>query len=215
MVSPPSPIAIGGRSARVRCTADASSSQESQSAEIPCSAPATEVRRNATATSGRRASESPNARRSRGVARLAAALPANRSTSRTPSIASRNAARAIASSTNAVTASRRCVIASTSVSGERIHCRNRRAPIGVCVRSSTLSNVPVVSPPRSDSVSSRLRRVISSNGMTPPGRSITGRARCGTPEGWSSRKYRSNAPAAPTAASSAAPNPKPSSDCTP
>ena len=39
---------------------------------------------------------------------------------------------------------------------------------------------------RSDSTSSRFRRVISSSGIVPPGRSTTGRARCGTPPGCSS-----------------------------
>ena len=50
------------------------------------------------------------------------------------------------------------------------------------------SSVPSAPPPRSDSTSSRLRRVISSSGITPPGRSTIGRASCGSPPGCSSRR---------------------------
>ena len=71
------------------------------------SAPTGSGRRTARATCGNRASESPSARISRGVALPAAALLANRSTSRTPSSASRRALRPTGSRTSAVTASRR------------------------------------------------------------------------------------------------------------
>ena len=185
----PSPYASGGRATSVRWISAASSAASSHAAARAVSAPPQSVRRSAAITCGSRVSESPSARTSRGVARPAVVRPARRSISRTPSSASRSAARASASVWSDVTASSRERIAGSCVSGARIHWRNSRAPIGVCVRSSTPISVPLVSLlARSDSTSSRFRRVISSSGIVPPGRSMLGRARCGSPPGCSSRR---------------------------
>ena len=83
------------------------------------------------------------------------------------------------------------------------------------MRSSTSSSVVPVAPARSGSTSSRLRVVISSRVSTSPRRRIRGRARCGRPPGFSSRAYRNNAPAAPSAGRSAASTPRPSRLATP
>ena len=191
-----SPISSGGRSTSIVVSRSAQSRPSSQSSSIAVNNPPLELpwvacastARTASATCGKRASESPRARNSRGVARPAAALLASRSTSRTPSSASRRLARPTGSRTSTVTASRRRSMAPRSSKGASSHCRSMRCPMGVVVRSSTDSNVPASSPPRSDSTNSRFRRVISSSGMTPPGRSTTGRARCGNPPGCSSRR---------------------------
>ncbi len=183
-----SPMAAGGRSTSVAATCSERSTQPSQPASSVASTPASPRRRAASSTSGSLPNDAPSAPSSRGVARPAAVLPARRSMSRTPSSAARRAARASGSAASAATASSRASMASRRIRGERSHCRRRRAPIGVIVRSSTASSVPSVVPPRSDSTSSRLRRVISSSGIAEPGRSTMGRARWGTPPGWRSRR---------------------------
>jgi hypothetical protein len=186
-----SPSCSGGRSTSVSRTLVATSAHPSHlNIRLPTT-PTSLSRRAARSTSGSRPSDAPSAASSRGVARPDDALPASRSTSRTPSSAVRRASRAAGSRTSASTASSRRSIASRSTSGASSHCRSSRDPIAVIVRSSTASNVPAVSldpaprvaSGRSDSTSSRFRRVISSSGITPPARSTTGRARCGTPAG--------------------------------
>ena len=153
----------------------------------------------AAATAGSRRNESRSAPRSRGVARPAAARPARRSRSRTPSSAERAPSRARAFRSAASTASSRVLIAVGSRSGESTQRRSSRAPIGVTVRSMASSRVTPLAPLRSGSTSSRLRRVISSTHMNRSARRTTGRCRWGMPPGWRSVRYRSRAPAAPTA----------------
>ena len=101
---------------------------------------------------------------------------------------------------------------SGSRSGDSIHWRNRRPPIGVTVRSMISRSVTPLAPARSGSTSSRLRRVISSSQQSSSLRRTCGRPRCGSPCGWSSTIYRSNAPAAPMHGESSGARPRPSSD---
>ena len=214
-----SPIVIGGCGVSAMQMRPARSAQSSHCASRSPSRFARAACRSASPTAGSRDTESPSARSSRGVLRPEAAFAARRSTSRTPSSAVRSASRASISVAKQPNASNRSSIAARSVSGASNHWRNRRAPIGVRVRSNTESTVPAPpiasAPPRRDSTSSRLRRVISSSGIAPPGRSMIGRARCGTPLGCRSRKYRSKAPAAPMASASPSFSPRPSSESTP
>ena len=102
-------------------------------------------------------------------------------------------------------------MAAGSRSGESSHCRSRRPPIGVTVASIVSSRVQPRAPARSGSTSSRFRRVISSSQRNASLRRTVGRARCGSPDGCSSVRYRSSAPAAPSAGASSGPTPSPSS----
>ena len=161
-------------------------------------------------TSGSRCSESRSAPSSRGVARPAAARPARRSRSRTPSSASRTRARPRPSSNATVTASSRWSMAAESARGVSTQDLRSRAPIGVMVESRVSRRVASLVPARRGSTSSRFRVVISSSQQVPSLRRATGRIRCGRPLGCSSARYRSSAPAAPTAGASSGPSPSPS-----
>ena len=130
------------RRASSRCRARSRGRRPSPAASRRQSSRARNRARSASPTAGSAASESPSARSSRGVLRPDAAFAASRSTSRTRAIAVRIASRAMPSANNPATASSRDSIVARAVSGARIHCRSSRAPIGVCVRSSTESSVP-------------------------------------------------------------------------
>ena len=92
----------------------------------------------------------------------------SRSMSPMPLRASRSSCRAMSLSTSDATASRRRSMATGFSSGCCSHERRLRAPIGVLVLSSTHSRLPRFSLVRSVSVSSRLRRAVTSSSMYAP-----------------------------------------------
>ena len=92
----------------------------------------------------------------------------SRSMSPMPLRASRSSCRAMSLSTSDATASSRRSMATGFSSGCCSHARRLRAPIGVLVLSSTHSRLPRFSLVRSVSVSSRLRRAVTSSSMYAP-----------------------------------------------
>ena len=86
--------------------------------------------------------------------------------------------RATLSRYSSSTAVRRRPIATALSSGRSTHARSSRPPMGVRVLSSTHRSEPRFSPLRSDSVSSRLRRVVQSSSMNRPPEKTSSRPMC-------------------------------------
>ena len=158
------------------------------------------------------ASERPSAIRSRGLAVDSAMREISRSRSRIDFSVSRSLPRSVVLTASSSTASRRSRMASRAVRGRSSHARSNRPPMGVTVRSISSSRLPA-RPPAIDSTISRCLSVVGSiSRPSAAWRKRTERT-CARSAFWVSRRYRTRAPAAHTAACRRS-RPKPSSPLT-
>ena len=150
---PPSRKLAGGSSARADASSVVRSEKSWSCAARARSDPHSETRSSFSA--GTCVSEMPSDCRSRALPEPCESREVVRSMSRMPLSESRHFASRKGSSKNAAIMSCRAVSVARSRSGCRIQSRNRRAPMGVAVRSSTPSSV--CWRPERESTRSRLR----------------------------------------------------------
>ena len=197
-IMPPSRASAGGSSTSADASASRTSARSSSSPTRLWTSGAA-IGSSTSRTRGIAASDWRSATRSRGPAVPSATRPTRRSRSWTARSVSRSRPRSVALKANSSTASSRSWMRSSAVSGRISQARSRRAPITVCVRSSTDSSEPS-RPPSAPSRISRWRNVIGSISR-PSCRSRQPMARtCARSTFCVSRRYSTSAPAAHVAA---------------